>query len=91
MSSVGMGLIISAFVKGESAATHIGVGVSMLIFFASVAMPYWTVPSFLQVFSRINPISAANNMIVFLLEGEVYIGYNPFNLVEVSVVILLSL
>ena len=90
-SSTGIGLVIAAFVKGESAATHIGVGVSMLIFFASIAMPYWTVPSFLQVFSRINPISAANNMIVFLLEGEAYIGYNPFNLVEVSVVILLSL
>lgn len=90
-SSTGMGLIIAAFVKGESAATHIGVGISMIIYFTSIAMPYRTVPSYLQVFSRINPISAANNMIVFLLEGEVYTGYNPFNLVEVSVVVLLSL
>jgi len=90
-SSVGLGLIVAAFVKGESAATHIGVGISMLIFFAGIAMPYQTVPSFLQVFSRFNPISAANNMIIFLLEGEAYVGYNPFNLVEVSVVTLLSL
>ncbi|MGY5861508.1 MAG: ABC transporter permease [Candidatus Thorarchaeota archaeon] len=90
-SSTGIGLVIAAFVKGESAATHIGIGISMLIYFASIAMPYSMIPSFLQVFSRINPISAANNMIIFLLEGEAYAGYNPFSFVEVSTVILLSL
>ena len=91
LCSIGVGLIIASFIKGESAATHVGVAISILVYFIGIAMPYWMLPAFLEPFARYCPITAANNMIVYLMEGEMILGYNPLNIFEIASVIVLSI
>ena len=90
LCSIGIGLIIASFIKGESAATHVGVAISILVYFIGIAMPYWMLPSFLELFARYCPITAANNMIVYLMEGEMILGYNPLNIFEIASVVIFS-
>ena len=90
LCSIGIGLIIASFIKGESAATHIGVAISIIFYFIGIAMPYWMLPSFLELFARYCPITAANNMIVYLMEGEMILGYNPLNIFEIASVVIFS-
>jgi ABC-type multidrug transport system permease subunit len=79
-ASVGIGLTIASFVKGESAATHTGVAITLLTcFVGGMVAPYSSLPALLQTFARIHPICSANASIVFLLEGEDFVGYNPLN------------
>ena len=91
IASAGIGLIISSFVNGESAATHLGIGVSLFMFFIGIGLPYSQLPSELQDLSRINPLSAAFAPVQFLLEGEEMLGYNPFTFLQIGLAIILSL
>lgn len=91
LTSTGVGLIIASFIKGESAATHAGVAITLLIAFLSgLVIPYLMLPSFLQIFARVFPISSANALIVLFLEGEEIVGYNPLSIAQISLTILLS-
>lgn len=92
LTSVGMGLIIASSIKGESAATHIGVAITLLTYFlGGMAFPYSSLPIALQVFTRIHPIASANASIIYLLEGEAFVGYNPLNFGQTTLTIALSL
>ena len=83
LASAGVGMIIAAFVKGESAATHTGVALTLITYFlGGMALPYSKLPSLLQAFARLHPISSANAAMVYLLAGEEFVGYNPLSTVQ---------
>jgi len=91
LSSVGTGLIIASFVKNESIATHIGVGVSLVIFFlGGMAIPFSDLPESIQLFAKLHPVSSATASIGYLLIGEEMVGYNPFNFLQMIITISLS-
>ncbi len=91
LTSTGIGLIIASLIKGESAATHAGVAITLLIgFLGGFFIPYLMLPIFLQTFARIFPISSATALIILLLEGEEIIGYNPLSFVQISFTIVIS-
>jgi ABC-type multidrug transport system permease subunit len=92
LASVGIGLVIASLVKGESAATHTGVAVTLLTYFlGGMAFPYSSLPLPLQVFARIHPISSANASMVFLLEGVSFVGYNPTSTGQTALTVILSI
>ena len=83
IASAGVGLIIAALLKGESAATHTGIAITLITcFLGGMALPYSQLPAMLQVFARLHPIASANASMVFLLVGEQYVDYNPLNAVQ---------
>ncbi|TRO49107.1 ABC transporter permease [Candidatus Bathyarchaeota archaeon] len=83
VASAGVGLIIAAFVRGESAATHTGVALTLITYFlGGMALPYPRLPAVLQAFARLHPVSSANAAMVYLLAGEEFIGYNPLSAVQ---------
>jgi len=83
VASAGVGLIIAALLKGESAATHTGIAITLITYFlGGMALPYSQLPAVLQAFARLHPITSANASIVFLLVGEQYVGYNPLNAIQ---------
>lgn len=92
VASVGVGLIIASLVKGESAATHTGVAITLITYFiGGMALPYTSLPDALKVFARLHPITSANASMIFLLEGESYIGYNPLVASQVCTTVVSSL
>ena len=91
MAATGTGLIIVSVIKGESAATHTGIALTLLTaFVGGMFVPYSMLPSFLQVFARIHPIPSANALIVFLLQGEAFVDYNPFTAGQIGLTIVES-
>ena len=80
----GTGLIIASLLKNESAATHTGVAVTLLVYFlGGMAFSYSNLPPFMQIFARIHPLSSMNSMMIYLLEGEAIAGYNPLTLEQI--------
>lgn len=91
VASVGVGLINASLLKGESAATHTGVALTLLTYFlGGMAIPYSKLPAALKVFSRLHPISSANACMIRLLEGEAFVGYEPLNMVQVASTVTIS-
>lgn len=91
LSSAGIGLIIGTFIRHVQGAVMTGVGVSVVT--ASISglfAPYSSLPSLLQKFSQIYPVSSANSSIVYLLVGERYAGYNPLSINQIIVTATLS-
>jgi ABC-2 type transport system permease protein len=89
VAATGIGLIIASVVKGESAATHTGIALTLLTaFMGGMFAPYAMLPSFLQVVARIHPIASANAGIVFLLQGESVSYYNPLTQWQVALTIV---
>ncbi|OLS19673.1 MAG: hypothetical protein ThorAB25_29120 [Candidatus Thorarchaeota archaeon AB_25] len=88
--AAGVGLIIASVVKSESAAAHVGVAIVMFIYFIGIAFPYPDLPELLRPFVHVNPICIGNNMIAVLTVGEEFMGYNPFNFIDVTVMLLLT-
>lgn len=91
-ASAGIGLIIGTFIKHVQGAIMTGVGISVVT--ASISglfVPYRSLPSLLQHFARIYPVSSANSSIIYLLVGEDFAGYNPLNTGQVTLMIVLSL
>lgn len=91
IASTGIGLIIASLVDGESAATHLGIGISLLMFFVGIGIPYSELPVELQVLSKINPLSSTFAPIISLLEGQQILGYNPFTFIQITLIITLSI
>ncbi|MGC1122788.1 MAG: ABC transporter permease [Candidatus Methanofastidiosia archaeon] len=89
VAATGIGLIIASVIKGESAATHAGIALTLLTAFTGgMFAPYPMLPSFLQVVARIHPIASANAGIVFLLQGELVAYYNPLTGGQVALTIV---
>ena len=90
-AGVGTGLIIASFVKNESVATHMGVGLMLIIFFlGGMAIPFSDLPNLVQLFAQIHPISSATASIAYLLINEEFVGYNPLNIGQIIISVLLS-
>jgi ABC-2 type transport system permease protein len=92
LASTGIGLIVAALIKDQQGATN--VGVIFLLVTGSVSgvfMPYTYLPSYMQDFARIYPLSSINSSLIYLLDGEVYAGYNPLSLGQFVLTIASSL
>lgn len=85
--AVSIGLIIAGVLKSESAAAHVGVAVVMLIYFIGIAFPYGDLPNLLKPLVHVNPICLGTNMISVLTVGEDFLGYNPFNIFDITVML----
>jgi ABC-2 type transport system permease protein len=80
VGSAGIGMLIGTFVKHVHGAIMSGVGLTVVsAALSGVMTPYQYLPSILQNFARIYPISSANSAITYLLVGEEYAGYNPIS------------
>jgi ABC-2 type transport system permease protein len=80
-ASAGIGMLIGTFVKHVHGAIMSGVGLTVVsAALSGVMTPYAYLPSALQNFSRIYPISSANSAITYLLVGKEYAGYNPLSM-----------
>ena len=92
LASAGIGLLVATFIKRVQAAIMTGVGISVITSSISgVMVPYYALPSVLQAFARLYPVSAANSSIQYLLVGEEYAGYNPLGTGQVLLTVVLSL
>ncbi|MFX1285699.1 MAG: ABC transporter permease [Promethearchaeota archaeon] len=92
LAGVGTGLIIASFVKNESVATHMGVALTLVIFFlGGMAIPFSDLPNFIQLFAQVHPVSSATASIVYLLIDENLAGYNPLNIGQIILTSLLSI
>jgi len=90
-ASAGIGLIVGTSIRHVQGAVMTGVGISVVT--ASISglfVPYWSLPSILQRFSQVYPVSSANAAIIYLLLGESYVGYNPLGINQVTTTIILS-
>lgn len=91
IASAGVGLIIASLVKGESAATHTGVALTLLTYFlGGMALPYSNLPDVLKAFARLHPVSSATASMIYLLEGEMFVGYNPLSAAQTASTVLLT-
>jgi len=69
-----------------------GVGLTVVsAALSGVMTPYAYLPSVLQDFARIYPISSANSAITYLLVGEEYAGYNPLSVSQTVPTALVAL
>ena len=76
IASAGIGMLIGTFVKHVHGAIMSGVGLTVVsAALSGIMTPYEYLPSVLQDFARIYPISSANSAITFLMVGEKYAGY----------------
>jgi ABC-type multidrug transport system permease subunit len=92
LAGVGTGLIIASFVKNESVATHMGVALTLVVFFlGGMAIPFSDLPNIIQLFAQIHPVSSANASIVYLLINEDFAGYFPLNIGQIMFTSILSL
>jgi ABC-2 type transport system permease protein len=92
VGSAGIGLLIGTFVKHVHGAIMSGVGLTVVsAALSGVMTPYAYLPSVLQSFARIYPISSANSAITFLLVGEEYAGYYPLSMNQTALTVLAAL
>jgi len=92
VGSAGIGMLIGTFVKHVHGAIMSGVGLTVVsAALSGVMTPYSFLPSVLQSFARIYPISSANSAITFLLVGEEYAGYNPLSMNQTALTVLVAL
>ena len=92
VASAGIGMLIGTFVKHIHGAIMSGVGLTVVsAALSGVMTPHAYLPSVLQDFARIYPISSANSAITFLMVGEEYAGYNPLTLSQIFSTAFLAL
>jgi ABC-2 type transport system permease protein len=92
VGSAGIGMLIGTFVKHVHGAIMSGVGLTVVsAALSGVMTPYAYLPSVLQDFARIYPISSANSAITYLLVGEEYAGYNPLSASQTVLTALVAL
>jgi ABC-2 type transport system permease protein len=91
VASAGIGLLISTFIRQVHGAIMSGVGLTVIsAAISGVMTPYAYLPSVLQQFARIYPISSANSSITFLLVGKDYAGYDPLYSGQIVLTIVMS-
>ncbi|RLC68737.1 MAG: hypothetical protein DRI26_09805 [Chloroflexi bacterium] len=92
LASAGIGMLVGTLIKHVQGAIMTGVGISVVTASISgVFTPYSSLPSPLQAFARIYPVSSANSSIIYLLLGEDFAGYNPVSSGQLILTIALSL
>jgi ABC-2 type transport system permease protein len=92
VGSAGIGMLIGTFVKQVHGAIMSGVGLTVVsAALSGVMTPYAYLPSVLQNFARIYPISSANSTITYFLVGEDYAGYNPLSVSQTVPTALVAL
>jgi len=93
LASAGIGMIVGTFVKSIIGATMTGVAIAVITAtIGGIFMPYSILPSSLQAFARIYPISSCNSAAIFLLAGgEQAAGYNPLTSGHIALTIALSI
>ncbi len=90
LASCGVGLIIGSLIKSIQGAIMTGVGIAVVTSSISgVFFQYSMLPSVLQKFAQIWPMSSANSVIIYYLIGD--IGYNPLTTLYLSMTIIISL
>jgi ABC-type polysaccharide/polyol phosphate export permease len=82
LAASGVGLVVAALAKSESAAAHVGLAIVMVTYFIGIAFPYADLPPLLQPLARFNPLSLANSMMATLALGGNMGGFNPLNLYD---------
>ena len=82
LGASGIGLIISAVVKSESAAAHVGLAVALVTYFIGIAFPYGDLPVLMQPLAHYNPLPLANSMMAEFALGGNITGFNPLTLVD---------
>jgi len=92
VASAGIGMLIGTFVKHVHGAIMSGVGLTVVsAALSGVMTPYEFLPSILQNFARIYPISSANSAITYLLVGARYAGYEPISVSQTVPTALIAL
>lgn len=92
LAAGGIGLIIGSVVKNVQGAATTGSAMAVIVSFVSgIFVPYESLPSFLQTFSRIFPISSAGSSASFALLGEKVTGYDPTSGFQIALTIVFSL
>jgi ABC-2 type transport system permease protein len=86
--SAGIGFMVSATVKSESAASHVGLAIVLANYFIGIAVPYNELPDILKGFAQINPLSAGNNKITAIALNQDFVGYNPWVLPDVGFMVI---
>ena len=88
----GIGLIIGSVVKNTQGAITTGSALAVITSFISgIFVPYDALPSFLQSFARIYPISSAGASASYALLGADVTGYNPLTTAQIATTVVLSL
>jgi ABC-type polysaccharide/polyol phosphate export permease len=92
LASSGIGLILGTLIDSEQGAVYTGIGFALITSFTSgIFNLYSNLPSILQAFSRMYPISSSAYSIIYLLVGEKMAGYDPLELGQVAVTISSSI
>jgi ABC-2 type transport system permease protein len=92
LASSGIGLIIGTVIRRGESAVFTGIGTTMITSFTTgTFLIYSNLPSYLQDFSRIYPVSSSNYGILALLIGEEWAGYNPLQTGQILLTIALSI
>lgn len=91
LASAGIGMIIGTFIRNVHGAIMTGVGISVVTAAISGVMaPYSSLPTLLQGFARLYPVSSGNSSITYLLVGEDFAGYNPLSVGQTASTIMMS-
>lgn len=91
LASAGIGMIIGTFIKRMQGAIMTGVGISVVTAAISGVMaPFAFLPSLLQDFAKLYPISSANSSIIYLLAGQDLAGYDPLSATQVALTTAIS-
>ena len=91
-ASAGVGLIAGTLIKNLQGAIMTGVGIAVVTSAISgLFAPYQSLPTPLQAFARVYPISSAQASIVSLLAGPDMVAYNPLTTEQVTLTIALSI
>lgn len=92
LASCGIGLIIGTIIKSEQGAVYTGIAIALITSFAAgIFSLYIQLPSSLQFFARIYPLSAANSSLIYLLVGEHIAGYNPLEFNQMIYTVISSI
>jgi ABC-2 type transport system permease protein len=92
LASSGIGLILGTLIESEQGAAYTGIGLALITSFTSgLFSVYTSLPSILQSFSRVYPISSSTYSLVFMLVGEKMAGYNPLELGQIVVTLSSSI
>jgi len=90
LASAGVGLVVGSLIKNIQGAIMTGVGIAVVTSAISgVFFQYNMLPSVLQKFAQIWPMSAANTIIISYLIGNV--SYDPLSALNLTLTIVISL
>jgi ABC-2 type transport system permease protein len=92
ISAAGIGLVIGSYGKLVLATFFTGLAIILVTAFISgIFIPYDILPSSLQTFAHIYPISSSLSSSIYLLLGESAAGYNPLMSGQVISTLLISI